>query len=391
MTTPLPWTHLSPASSTDEPRAVDHDRDPRHLGLGRDHVQERRHRLLRVEQVGVHVHVEEVGAAAHLLERDLDGARVVVRLDQRAEARRAGDVRPLADHHEARVRADLERLEAAEARARARRFGTCRGVRPLVTSAMALTCSGVVPQQPPTMFTSPSRANSPRKRLVSAGCSSCAPNSFGRPAFGWHGGVGRRDRARGPATNGRICAAPSEQLTPTISGSACSTESQERLDRLPGEVAAAEVDRREREPQREVGRRLPRGDDRRLGVQRVEDRLDQEQVDAALGERADLLGVRARAPGRSVADAEAGSSTFGESESATFSGPTEPATKPPRLVGGLARKPRAGEVHLVDGVLERVVGLADRGRREGVRGRDVRAGRRSRRGGSRRRPPAWSG
>ena len=63
-------------------RAVDHDRDPRDLGLGRDHVQEGRHRLLRVEQVGVHVHVEQVGAASDLLQRDLDGARVVVGLDQ---------------------------------------------------------------------------------------------------------------------------------------------------------------------------------------------------------------------------------------------------------------------------------------------------------------------
>ncbi len=63
-------------------RAVDHDRQPCHLGLGRDHVQERPDRLLAVEQVGVHVDVEDVGAAAHLLERDLDGAREVVGLDE---------------------------------------------------------------------------------------------------------------------------------------------------------------------------------------------------------------------------------------------------------------------------------------------------------------------
>ena len=44
----------------------------RDLGLGRDQVEERRHRLLGVEQALVHVHVEDVGAAAHLLERDLD-------------------------------------------------------------------------------------------------------------------------------------------------------------------------------------------------------------------------------------------------------------------------------------------------------------------------------
>ena len=113
---PLALDALQPGLEHREARAVDHDRDPRDLGLGREQVEERRHRLLPVEQVGVHVDVEDVGAAAHLLERDVDRALVVARLDQAAEARRAGDVRALADHHEAGVGADLERLQAAEAR-----------------------------------------------------------------------------------------------------------------------------------------------------------------------------------------------------------------------------------------------------------------------------------
>ena len=108
-------------------RAVDHDRQARDLGLGRDHVQERRHRLLALEQVGVHVHVEHVGAAAHLLERDVDRRREVARLDQAPEARGAGDVRALADQDEAGVGADLERLEAAEPGSR--HLGTNRGSR----------------------------------------------------------------------------------------------------------------------------------------------------------------------------------------------------------------------------------------------------------------------
>jgi hypothetical protein len=45
-------------------------------------------------------------------------------------------------------------------------------------------CSGVVPQQPPTTFTSPARANSPSNALVTSGVSSNPPNAFGRPAFG---------------------------------------------------------------------------------------------------------------------------------------------------------------------------------------------------------------
>ena len=83
-----------------------------------------------VEQVGVHVHVEEVRAAAHLLERDLERALPVVRLDDPAEAGRAGDVRALADHDEAGVRADLERLEAAEARC-GTPVGIARGAQPV--------------------------------------------------------------------------------------------------------------------------------------------------------------------------------------------------------------------------------------------------------------------
>ena len=74
----------------------------------------------------------------------------------------------------------------------------------------------------------------------------------------------------------------------------------------------------------------------------------------------------------------AGSSTFGESESVTLSGPTEPATKrglsgvrAVQRVGGRAREPRALEAHLRGDALERVVGLADRRRRERVRRRDV--------------------
>src|SRR5207248_1451844 len=108
-----------------------------------------------IEQVGVHVDVEDVGAAADLVERDVDRGLVVTRLDQPPEAGGAGDVRPLADDDEAGVRADHERLEAAEG-GEPRLAGTCLGDSPSVASRMARTCSGVVPQQPPTTLTSPS-------------------------------------------------------------------------------------------------------------------------------------------------------------------------------------------------------------------------------------------
>ena len=45
-------------------------------------------------------------------------------------------------------------------------------------------CGGVVPQQPPTMFTSPLSANSRMIEAVSSGFSSYSPKAFGRPALG---------------------------------------------------------------------------------------------------------------------------------------------------------------------------------------------------------------
>ena len=52
--------------------------------------------------------------------------------------------------------------------------------------AMAAMCSGVLPQQPPAIFSRPLSANSPRNRPMSAGCKSkpVGESGFGSPAFG---------------------------------------------------------------------------------------------------------------------------------------------------------------------------------------------------------------
>ena len=62
--------------------------------------------------------------------------------------------------------------------------GTLRGGRSATASAIALMCSGVVPQQPPTMFSQPFAAQSPISPAMNSGVSSYSPNSFGSPAFG---------------------------------------------------------------------------------------------------------------------------------------------------------------------------------------------------------------
>ena len=147
----------------------------------------------------------------------------------------------------------------------------------------------------------------------------------------------------------------------------------ERLDRLAREVAAARVDRREGDPPRQLGRDVERRGDRRLRVQRVEDRLEHQQVDPAVAERRDLLGVRLvdlverhRAEARVVDLRGHGERDVQRAERA--------GDEAADLVGRLPREPRALEAHLGGDVLERVVGLADPGGGEGVGGRDVGAG-----------------
>ena len=70
----------------------------------------------------------------------------------------------------------------------------------------------------------------------------------------------------------------------------------ERVERLARQRAAAAVGDRHRDHHRQahaaLGEHLLDGDERGLGVQRVEDGLDQQQVGAAVDQAAHLLVVR---------------------------------------------------------------------------------------------------
>ena len=63
---------------------------------------------------------------------------------------------------------------------------TLRAANGCTASRIAAMCSGVVPQQPPTMFTRPSAANSRNSRDVTSGVSSKPVSAIGlgSPAFG---------------------------------------------------------------------------------------------------------------------------------------------------------------------------------------------------------------
>ena len=64
--------------------------------------------------------------------------------------------------------------------------GTSRAATPCIAAKMAAICAGVVPQQPPTIFTKPDCANSRNSDEVSAGVSSKPVSlmGLGKPAFG---------------------------------------------------------------------------------------------------------------------------------------------------------------------------------------------------------------
>ena len=102
-------------------RAVDHERHARDVGLGSGEAQEGGHRFFRVEHRFVHVDVDHLRAVLDLLARDAERPRIVAGEDQTRECPRARDVGAFADVDEQRLVSDVERLEAREAqRARAR-------------------------------------------------------------------------------------------------------------------------------------------------------------------------------------------------------------------------------------------------------------------------------
>ena len=182
------------------------------------------------------------------------------------------------------------------------------------------------------------------------------------------------------ATWARISRAPSAQLRPTDTGFTCASEFQNASGVWPDSVrpersvivpesmtGSSTPDLRERVAGAGVGG---------LGVQRVEDRLDEQQVRAAFdeAERRLAIGVaqlierdRAKAGiahvGRDRRRAVGGAERAGDEAAA--------AVLLLRHVAGLARKPRAVAVERVHVGLAAVIGLRDRGGGERVRLADV--------------------
>ena len=153
-------------------RRIDHHRHARDVGLGGDEVQELDHRLLRIEQAFVHVDVDDLRAHRDLIARDIERGGKIAVLDQFAEFGRARDIGALADIDERNLVVEHERLEPGEAQQAARSSAPC-AARPLSRARRSREyASGVVPQQPPMILTSPASANSPTREAIYSGLSS---------------------------------------------------------------------------------------------------------------------------------------------------------------------------------------------------------------------------
>ncbi len=94
---------------------VDHDRHPGDIRLAGDQVEEADHGGLGVEHPFVHVDVDHLGAGLDLLQGDFQRLGVVFLADQPGELGGAGDVGALADVDEQRLAIDGERLKARQA------------------------------------------------------------------------------------------------------------------------------------------------------------------------------------------------------------------------------------------------------------------------------------
>ena len=140
--------------------------------------------------------------------------------------------------------------------------------------------------------------------------------------------------------------APSAQLRPIVKGRAWRTECQNAVGVWPDSV------RPERSvivPEIITGRRdaaggedFLAGENRRLGVERVEDRLDQDDVGAAVDQARAIARHRRFVRSSNVTARKPGLLTSGDIEAVRLVGPSAPATKRRPAVELLALAARRG-------------------------------------------------
>ena len=88
-------------------RAVDHNWNPCDLRFAANKIQEANHRRFRVDHPFVHVHIEKVRAALHLLTGNSQSSVEIASQNQLRKLRRSCDVGALTNNCEAEFRRNI--------------------------------------------------------------------------------------------------------------------------------------------------------------------------------------------------------------------------------------------------------------------------------------------
>ena len=266
-------------------------RHPRDVRLRGDEVEEADHVRLGVEEPFIHVHVDRLGAVLDLAPGYAEGGLEVVLPDEAREAGRAGDVGALADVDEERIGGDVQGLEPGEPGDRGvlgrNPGGDSRhrlDERPDVVGSRAAASADDV-DEAALRPVADLAGELVRGEVVAA-------ELVREPGVRVRAHRGRRD-PRELLDPRPDLERPEGAVEPRRERRGVPDRVPERLDGLPREGAAGGVrdgpgdDDRKAPPERLEGGF--EGEDRGLRVQRVEDRLDEDEVDPARDEGAGRL------------------------------------------------------------------------------------------------------
>ena len=381
LTIDLPWMHFRPASITLNFEESTITGTLAMSGSAATRLRKVVIACFGIEQALVHVDVDHLGAVLDLVAGDGERGGIIAGGDELAEAGGAGDVGALADIDEGNVGGKHERLEAGEAkrawpcgrlarRLAAHGFGDRADVggRRAAAAADDVDEAGVgeLGEQPRHVF---------RALVIEA-------ELVGQAGIG----IGADERigdAREIGDVGAHLLRAERAVEPDRERRGVLDRDPERLRGLAREHAPGKIgdgagyhDRHRRAARLE---QLGDGVERGLGVEGVEDRLEQQQVGAAFDEALGLLAIGfaqlVEGDGAEAGIADVGRDRRGAVGRAHGAGDeARPAVLARRDRGGLLGEAGAGEVELGDELLRAVVGLGDPRRGEGVGRDDVGAG-----------------
>ena len=274
-------------------RRINHNRYARDIGLGSNQLQEMRHFLAGIEQSVVHVDINHHGAVTDLLAGYGDSFIVLLLLDQSQELPTAGHIAALTHIDEAHLGRDVEAFESAQPES------LTAGVH--LVGLLVLGGKGETTDE--LIGGATAAAYDVHQSLVHNLCHLgrhrlrslvVEPHGVGQAGIGIDADIIRRGLRQLPeeghhlAGTERTVQAERENI---VGADTC----QECLQRLPAQRASGEVADRgahhDGQVTAESAVQLLAGINGGLGIQRVEDGLDDEGVYPTPDERLSLFGV----------------------------------------------------------------------------------------------------